>query len=72
MKILATGKKNGRKFVVGSGTYEEVKALNVEKSFSKALEVLAHMRKTRRKLFGVTEPDRVNRTIYGTRKASRR
>ena len=72
MKILAKGKKNGRTFVIGTGTYEEVKALNVEKSFNKALEILAQMRKTRRNFFGVTEPDRVDRTIYGTRKASRR
>ncbi len=72
MKILAKGKKNGRAFVIGTGNYKEVKALNVEKSFNKALEILAQMRKIRRKFFGVTESNRVDRTIYGTRKASRR
>jgi hypothetical protein len=69
MKIIAKSKKNGHTFIIGTGTYSEVKALNIQKSFGKALEVLAQMRRTRRKFFDVAKSNQVNRTIYGTRKA---
>jgi len=69
MKILATGKKNGRAVVIGSGTYEEVESLNIEKDFETALNVLAAIRKTRRSFFGQeNESNRVNRKIMGKRK----
>ena len=69
MKILAKGKKNGRTFVVGTGTYEEVKALNVEKSFNKALDTLIQIKKNHNYMFGTKEGYKVKRQIHGTRKA---
>ena len=69
MKILATGKKNGRTFVVGRGTYEEVESLNIEKDFETALNVLATIRKTRRVFFGQeNESNSVDKKIVGKRK----
>jgi len=69
MKILATGKKNGRTVIVGRGTYEEVESLNIEKDFETALNVLSAIRKTRRYFFGQeNESNRVNRKIMGKRR----
>ena len=69
MRILATGKKNGREVIIGSGTWEEVESLNIEKDFETALNVLAEIRKTRRCFFGQeNESDRINRKIMGKRK----
>ena len=70
MKIKTTT-INGRKVTYGTGTPAEVEALNIEKDFKTTLKVLATMRATRRKFFNITEPDEVNRKIYGKRKASR-
>ena len=69
MKILATGKKNGRTFIVGRGTYKEVKALNIEKDFDTALDVLAQIKKNHNYNFGTKAGDGVERQIYGKRKA---
>mgnify|MGYP001602095848 CR=1 FL=1 len=68
MKILATGKKNGRTFVVGRGTYEEVKSLNIEKDFSTALDVLIQIKKNHNYIFGTKEGYSVERKIHGKRK----
>jgi hypothetical protein len=70
MKILGTSKKNGRVFIVGRGTYEEVESLNVAKDFETALNTLGKIRNTRRGFFDSKEPTRVKRTIHGRRKAS--
>jgi len=69
MKILATGKKNGRAFSVGRGTYEEVKSLNIEKDFNAALDTLIQIKKNHNYIFGTKEGYKVNRRVYGTRKA---
>jgi hypothetical protein len=69
MKILAKGKKNGRAYVFGRGTYEEVKSLNKEKDFDAVLDTLAHIRKIHNYMFGTKEGCKVERGIYGKRKA---
>ena len=69
MKILATGKKNGRTFVAGRGTYEEVESLSKEKDFNAALDVLIQIKKTNNYMFGTKEGYRVNRQVHGKRKA---
>lgn len=69
MKILARGKKNGRTFVFGSGTYEEVKSLNIEKDFDAVLDTLVQIRKNHNYMFGTKEGYKVKRDIYGQRKA---
>ena len=69
MKILDTGKKNGRAFIVGRGTYEEVKSLNIEKDFNAALDTLIQIKKNHNYIFGTKEGYRVKRQIYGKRKA---
>lgn len=61
--------KNGREWVCGKGTAEEVEQLNIEKDFDAALRVLQSIRKARRHFFHVTEPTKVDRSIYGKRKA---
>lgn len=70
MKIIARGKKNGRNFVIGHGTYDEVKSLNVEKSFDAVLDTLMQIRKNHNYIFGTKEGYKVERNIYGKRKAS--
>lgn len=60
---------NGRKIYWGKGSYEEVEALNKEKDFETALNTLAQIRKTRRAFFGVSEPSRLDRSVFGKRKA---
>lgn len=69
MKIIAKGRKNGRKFIVGCGTYEEVKSLNIEKDFNTALDVLIQIKKNHNYIFGTKEGYGVKRHIYGKRKA---
>ncbi|MGA2091244.1 MAG: hypothetical protein ABSH12_07295 [Endomicrobiales bacterium] len=69
MKILASGKKNGRTFICGRGTYEEVKSLNIEKDFNAALDILFHIRKMHNYAFGGNAGYKVERNIYGKRKA---
>jgi len=69
MEIIAKGKKNGRTFVIGRGTYDEVKSLNIEKDFDAVLDTLAHIRKIHNYMFGTKEGYKVKRNIYGQRKA---
>ncbi|MFH1540264.1 MAG: hypothetical protein ABID79_00160 [Elusimicrobiota bacterium] len=69
MKILDTGKKNGRIFIAGRGTYEEVKSLNKEKDFNAALDVLIQIKKNHNYMFSTKEGYRVERQIHGKRKA---
>ncbi|MBU2528226.1 hypothetical protein KKF70_02400 [bacterium] len=70
IKILATGKKDGRTFTVGQGTYEAVKALNKEKSFNAALDTLIQIKKNHNYLFGTKEGHAVKRRVHGKRKTS--
>ena len=63
---------NGRKIIYGTATPEEVESLNIEKNFDTALRVLGKMRKTRRVFFNNKESDKIDRTIYGNRQASRK
>ena len=60
---------NGRKIIYGQGTAEEVDELNRESNFEAALDVLQNMRMTRKGFFSAKEPFKVNRKIYGKRKA---
>lgn len=60
---------NGRKIIYGQGTAEELDELNREANFDAALDVLQNIRRTRKGFFGVKESFRVNRKIYGKRKA---
>ncbi len=61
--------KNGREIIFGTGTPEEVESLNKAENFETALDILGKIRKTRRDFFGSREPERVERTLYGRRKA---
>lgn len=69
MKILAKGKKNGRTFVIGKGTYEEVESLNIEKSFKSALKTLSAIRKDAELLLYGKLPS-LEKNIHGKRKVS--
>ena len=60
---------NGRKIIYGQGTAEEVDELNREANFEAALDVLQNMRRMRKGFFSAKESFKVNRKIYGKRKA---
>ena len=60
---------NGRKIIYGQGTAEEVDELNREANFEAALDALQNIRRTRKAFFGAKESFKVNRKIYGKRKA---
>lgn len=61
--------KNGREWVCGKGTAEEVELLNIEKDFDTALDVLRFLIKQYGYFMNITLPMAVNRRIYGKRKA---
>ena len=69
MKILHRGIFKGREVIIGKGAVEEIESLNIEKNFETALDVLEKIRNTRKSFFDSKEPNQVNRTIYGRRKA---
>ncbi|HAM38954.1 MAG: hypothetical protein A2474_05745 [Elusimicrobia bacterium RIFOXYC2_FULL_34_12] len=72
MRIIKEGIHNGRKVVVGIGTYEEVESLNKVKDFETALNLLATIRKTRRTFFNQkNESNEVDRKIMGKRRKSK-
>ena len=60
--------KNGREWICGKGTVDEVDQLNIEKDFNTALNVLQSIRKMRQRFFQTVESIRVDRSIYGKRK----
>jgi len=61
--------KNGREWICGKGTAEEVELLNIEKDFDTALDVLRFLIKQYGYFLNITLPMAVNRGIYGKRKA---
>jgi hypothetical protein len=69
MKILEINTKNGRTYYHGSGTYEEVKSLNIKSTFDDALDGLVHLRKIYNYNLGKGAGYKVKRNIYGRRKA---
>ena len=68
MEIKRFKDKNGREWVCGKGTAEEVDQLNVEKDFKTTLNMLQSIRKTRRHFFQTIEMAKVDRSVYGKRK----
>lgn len=61
--------KNGREWICGKGTAEEVELLNIEKDFNSALDVLHFLIRQYGYFLNVTLLMTVNRRIYGRRKA---
>ncbi len=61
--------KNGREWVYGKGTAEEVELLNIEKDFDTALDVLRFLIKQYGYFLNITLAMAVNKGIYGKRKA---
>ncbi len=70
MKIIAEGMRNGRRVVMGAGTYEEVEALNIEKDFDACLDKIYSIKRTHNYLFNIKDPMKVDRAVYGKRKAT--
>ncbi|MBU2530526.1 MAG: hypothetical protein KKD35_05745 [Elusimicrobia bacterium] len=69
MEIKHFKDKNGREWVCGKGTADEVDRLNIEKDFNTTLNMLQSIRKTRHHFFQTTESTKVDRSICGKRKA---
>lgn len=69
MKITKFIGKDGRQWFCGSGTHEEVEALNMEKDFNAALDTLNSIRNIHNDFFDKKDTAAVDRTVYGTRKA---
>lgn len=67
MKIRKFIGKDGKAWICGKGTAEEVDQLNVEKDFNTALDVLQSIRKTHNYLFGRSESPIMDRSVYGRR-----
>jgi len=70
VKMSTKTMKDGRVWIYGHGTYEEVKALNIQKDFNTALDVLNHIKKSHNRYFGGNAGYGVDKTIYGKRKAN--
>ncbi|MCL4557899.1 MAG: hypothetical protein M1491_04615 [Deltaproteobacteria bacterium] len=64
--------KEGRRIIYGSGTYEEIESLNAEKDFNGVLDRVYDIKKTVMHLFNIPGPMKVDRKVYGKRKAIRR
>jgi len=67
MEIKRTKDKNGRVWVYGTGTYEEIEELNIEKNFDAALNVLHFLIKQYGHTSNVKLQMAVNRGICGKR-----
>lgn len=61
--------KNGREWICGKGTHEELELLNIEKDFDTALDVLHFLIKQYGYFSNIPLPMAVNKGIYGKRKA---
>ncbi len=62
---------NGRRFVYGNGTPDEVESLNIEKDFDNVLDSLYAIKRSVYYLFNVNDVMKVQREVYGKRKAVR-
>ncbi len=68
---IATKTFKGRRFVYGSGTPDEIESLDVEKDFEHVLDSLYAIKRSVYYLFDIEDSMKVNRKVYGTRKAVR-
>jgi hypothetical protein len=68
MKINRAAGNNGKIYIYGNGSVDEVDSLNKVSGFNKALRIMEKLRRRKEGLFGIHFGNSVKRKIYGKRK----